>query len=104
MSVALLIGSSDAEGAGQLVPIATESVFVQYWLPAATQLQLRWVPLLRRGIPITRSNIAPILDELGQLRAYFVVNNVPEVVSRIDGLAETLAHFEGCGDLDLWIG
>ena len=102
MTVALLIERRGVNGGvdrcDRLVPIATASVFTEYWQPAAAQLRLRWVPLLQTGIPIERADVAPILEELSQLRAYFASTEAAAgdsitslLVLRIDRLAEELA-------------
>jgi hypothetical protein len=65
MSVGLLIRKRGQDRAqGRYVPVATEEVFVQHWVPACRSLGLSWVPLFETGVQVAGDDIEAVLAEL----------------------------------------
>jgi len=65
MSVQLTYRSTD--GANQLVPIASERIFEEYWQPLAVDLGLAWVPLFQGGVPIAESDLPQVIREVSAI-------------------------------------
>ncbi len=63
MSVALLI-TKEKEGRDELVPIATESGYINLWMPVIRQLKLEWMPLFQTGISLEAEDLPRVLKEL----------------------------------------
>lgn len=87
MSVALLVESPLGN---QLTPIATEAVFAQYWLTAALELGLRWVPLFQSGLPIPLADRDDVLTELRCLRQHWVARGEAALTERLERLIGAL--------------
>lgn len=64
MSVALVVEQVDGEAPDRYIPVATESFFLRYWLPAIKQLRFVWLPLMQPGLPITEEDLPAVLAEL----------------------------------------
>ncbi len=86
----------------QVIPIATERVFVDYWRPLAHKLGLVWVPLFQSGLTVTEDDIAPIVQELTTLKQALAVDDhgVPQDISdqmgsRLHTLIMELEHLHG---------
>lgn len=109
MSVSLLITSATDGQRGRMLPIASEQIFNQYWVPAATRLKLEFVPLFQTGLPVNREDIPYILDELQQLRTFFETQQVASgttltLIERVDGLAHMLEGLLHTSSEDIYIG
>jgi len=72
MSVSLLINQHNNTDETRIVPIATESIFSEFWRPAASQLNLQFVPLFQSGLPINKEDLFIIIEELRKLKLYFI--------------------------------
>ena len=77
MSISLSISYNDPERVSDLIPIATHDAFYSCWLPACSQLELKWIPLFRTGYPainLDLETLPEVIDELQCLMAYLAEN------------------------------
>ena len=65
MSVSLMISNpiNDEEN-NFIVPIATEKVFQNFWMPIIENLDLKWVRCFQSGIEIEREDLDFVLQDL----------------------------------------
>ncbi|MDP2316560.1 MAG: hypothetical protein Q8P41_26945 [Pseudomonadota bacterium] len=109
MSVAALFEGPAAEAIGcEYIPVATEAVFEELWVPACGTLGLRWVPCFQSGIPITSEDLPDVIDELDRLRCWVAdhaeVDTRQWWLDRIDRLRSALHRVRDVAEPDVWIG
>lgn len=112
MSVSLLITKNGSSDQDRIIPIATESMFSDLWIPAALQLKLRYVPLFQSGLFIEREDISEVIAELISLRSFFAqhlgikdLNDLSvHLISRIDSLIDNLLQLEKDTAATIYIG
>lgn len=107
MAISLSIQRKGQPENAETVPVATLAVFDQYWAPAVRDLNLRWVPLFRTGIPVQPEDVDPIVGELKILRRSMAAlpGQAPEIVlPRIDRLISELESTGSDPDIELYIG
>ena len=116
MAISLLVTHPDTGREDELVPVATQDVFNRYWLPAARQLDLKWVPSFQPSLDLEHEELATVLpdllEELGQLRRLMAVeppSYVPReqaraIAARIDGLSAALERALRDPDAEIDIG
>jgi hypothetical protein len=71
MSVAVLISYLDSSRSETYLPLATEKVFAEHWLPAAAALGCVWIPTFQTGASIPLEELPTIRAEFEQLRDHF---------------------------------
>lgn len=71
MSIAVLISYRDRSRGETYLPLATERVFAEHWLPAASALGCVWIPLFQTGTSISLEELPTVRAELEQVRDYF---------------------------------
>ncbi|MBM7844982.1 hypothetical protein [Herpetosiphon giganteus] len=62
MSIGLLL--TDLNDKTSFLPIATEAVFNQGWLPIINQANLEWMRLFQTGLAVEQADLASILAEI----------------------------------------
>ena len=65
----LLIKYTNPDRQAELIPVAGQRSFDQYWMPASTEIGLKWIPLFG-ALQIEQENIPDIVDELTQLEHF----------------------------------
>jgi hypothetical protein len=105
MSVVLIVRAAGADGE-LVVPIATQQVFDDVWVPAARVLGLEWVPAFAAGVPVGGEDVPAVLAELHRLAAAFAQRPpAAAVTERLAQLVGTLTALqEGGADFDAYIG
>ena len=104
MSVALLVENPPDNT--RLVPVATERVFTEYWQPACSALNLKWVPCFQTGIELAQEDLPLVVEELAQLKCWIESAQNEElapVKSRIENLISELGQLRGT-TAKIWIG
>lgn len=91
------------------IPLATESIFDNYWEKAANQLNLVWVPVFSSGIIIEYEDLPFIINELN-----LIINWVKDHVThletqkalsnRIEYILENLSVIFKQKNIQLYIG
>jgi hypothetical protein len=89
--------------------VATEDVFAAYWLPAAAELGLVWMPLFQTGTTVAVEDFAEVLGEFEQLRDHFA--RMPDDAAMIEHVRQRslwvsteLARLDPGTIRDLFIG
>ena len=78
------------------IPVANEDFFNKFWLPAAEELGLKWIPAFSAGMDVTKEDVPDILDELNELKKWATASsklNQDEkkyMITRIEIFEETL--------------
>lgn len=108
MSVALLI-TRKKDGKDELIPIATESVFIGMWNPIIRQLKLEWMPLFQTGVPVEAEDMVPVIKEVEafiDLVSKILANrpDYSEVHARAVNLLKYLIELKENGFEELYIG
>ena len=87
------------------LPIATEAVCQQTWLPACTALGLQWVPLFESGLPLTKADRPFVLEELKRFEGWVRSNAADaEPADRAQTLARALAKVTFDSGVSVYIG
>ena len=110
MSIAVVITFRNEGAAGpSYLPVATENIFSSYWLPAAAQLNLVWMPLFQSGTAVAIEDFPEVRAEFEQMRDHFA--RAPEDAAMIEHLRERsrwlsaeLARLDPANIRDLFIG
>ncbi|EGO62382.1 hypothetical protein [Acetonema longum] len=77
-------------------PVAVEKFFNEFWLPAAEELGLKWIPTFSAGMDVTKEDVSEILDELSRLKKWakkhqqMSQDDRTYMISRIELLEERL--------------
>jgi hypothetical protein len=112
MSVSLFIKYQTVGKETDLVAIATEKIFEEYWQPASATLGLKWIPLFQVGLPLNAQDVPDIEDELLLLKEKVssgAIATIPEsiaklIVSRIDELIPALRKVQENPDAEGYVG
>jgi len=96
MSIGFLLLAEHGEQEDQLIPVASESVFIRYWKPAAAQLKLRWLSRLQTGCLVASADVPPIQRELDLMRRHLIetqpdAETTHQIVARISVLSRELS-------------
>jgi hypothetical protein len=107
MSIALLIEYQDSNK-NELVPVATEESFKEYWLPAVSRLSLEWIPLFETGVPLAYEDIGDVCRELEMIITWMERSREPDVpaavIYRARNLLEKLTILRARPECELYIG
>ncbi len=110
MSIALIVQGQPHLEDTRCVPIATEEVFRQFWLPASEELGLAWVPLFEGGLPITTADLPCVIADLELLRNHWrwsdsgARGHSERLLERLDPLLEELKSLLANVEVDAYIG
>lgn len=52
------------------IPVATESFYRQYWVPAIADLDLQWLALFENGVDVEQEDIPAVLGEVSRLKEW----------------------------------
>ena len=73
MSVSLMISNPINENAEYFhLPISTERVFEDHWMPIITELDLKWVRCFQGGIELEKEDIEEVLKELKKMQNWII--------------------------------
>lgn len=111
MSVCLMISNPISENEEYFhLPISTERVFKDHWLPIIAELDLKWVRCFQCGIELNKEDIEEVLREIDKMQNWITVykNNDrgKHMLERLKNLNETLLYFlnDSRDDLKIYIG
>jgi hypothetical protein len=107
VSIALLIMNRGADPeSGRLVPVATHAAFMAVWMPGASSLGLRWVPLFETGVVLESADLPDVIRELRAMHDWFVEHELDvSVVKRVDVLIDELMGLgSSVADVEISIG
>ena len=111
MSVSLIISNPiNKEESDFNIPISTERVFQEYWLPIIELLNLQWIKCFQSGIELEKEDLLSVLKELMEIKIWLVndTNDIKEkqIIERVDNLIKELIElFENTRDnLKVYIG
>lgn len=111
MSVSLMISNPQTEVEESVnIPISTERVFQDYWMPIIEKLDLKWARCFQSGIEIEVEDLVPVLTDLRKIRLYVLSymegEQKEQIINRIDNLCEELNKiFDGRRpDIKVYIG
>ena len=95
MSVCLMISNPiNKNEEAYYVPISTERVFREYWMPIIIDLDLQWIKCFQSGIEIEKEDFNFVLEELMKICEYINERCHNEeskrIVERIDNLSKEL--------------
>lgn len=95
MSVALHIQPGD-DSPARLVPIATEAVNAEEWLPVADSLGTKWLQRFQVGAEFDRAEATEIVSEFTSASEQFAAVGKPHLAARaqavIEALRDAVAH------------
>jgi hypothetical protein len=75
MTVAILLSDPQTQADESFyVPVAGQSTFTEFWVPAAESLGLFWMPLFETGVPISWARIPIVRQEFVATRDWFDTN------------------------------
>lgn len=111
MSVSLMISNpiNDREKYFNL-PISTEGVFQDHWMPIITELDLEWIRCFQSGIELDKEDIELVLAELEKMHNWIVTYKDNErgeqMLERLKSLNETLIEILNTSrkDIKVYIG
>ncbi len=109
MTVSLVKKSRRRADCIEVVPIATNSFFEQWWLKGARELELTLVPTLWDPYFLNDDERLQLLHELESLRCWAAANPIgnqlsaDDMVQRIDALSKSLEH-DTCEDFTFCFG
>lgn len=73
MSVSLMISNPINENEEYFhLPISTERVFEDHWMPIITELDLKWVRCFQGGIELEKEDIEEVLKELKKMQNWII--------------------------------
>jgi hypothetical protein len=95
MSVAVIIDDPVTDDQRLVsIPVASEQVFNELWIPASQELGLEFVPLFLGGVVIGKEELDDVLLELSKLKAWTMdqvqTEEINQMRSRIDRLIDEL--------------
>src|SRR5689334_9964424 len=100
MSVAVMVLDEGGPGQHRLVPLATQRLFVEQWLPLCSRLNLRFVPLFESGINLERGDLPVVRSELELLQQHVERHGTPAttwMLERIQVALQVLKEAEQQG-------
>ncbi len=75
MSVSLIISNPvNRREENFNVPISTEKVFQEYWMPIIDELDLKWARCFQSGIEIEKEDLEFVLKDLIDIQEWLVKN------------------------------
>lgn len=111
MSVSLMISNPINEDEEYFhLPISTERVFEDHWMPIIAELDLKWARCFQGGIELEKEDIEEVLEELKKMQNWIITykNNDrgKHMLERLNNLNETLFDFlnNSRDDLKIYIG
>lgn len=111
MSVSLIISNpiNDKERNFNL-PISTERVFRDHWMPIIIELDLKWVRCFQSGIELEKEDIVLVLKDLEKMHHWITTYKDNErgeqMIERLKSLNETLIEIlnHSRKDMKVYIG
>ena len=111
MSVSLIISNPvNEQESSFIVPIATEKVFQDYWLPVIEELDLNWLRCFQSGMEIEKEELEFVLKDLVQMqkgiKRYMNSERGIQINERLKNLCKELVDvFNGSrSDVKVYIG
>ncbi|MDR9855849.1 hypothetical protein RJP21_19730 [Paenibacillus sp. VCA1] len=56
------------------IPVATESFYRKYWVPAIRELNLQWIALFENGVDLEQEDLPAVLGEVSRLKEWAQAN------------------------------
>ncbi|MBK5073795.1 hypothetical protein I2492_13380 [Budviciaceae bacterium CWB-B4] len=110
MSIGIMIDEpKNEEEKSFFIPVATEKTFNEYWLIAAQELKLQWVPIFSTGVVVDQDDLLVVINELNAIRIWIMthitnIENQKELLNRIDYIIKKLFEIVKNKDIKLYIG
>ncbi len=111
MSVGLIICNPiNDEESNYNVPIATEKVFQNFWMPIIENLDLRWVRCFQSGIEIEREDLEFVLKDLKAMQKWINIymnsERGTQMIERLEILSKELIDIfnSSRSDVKVYIG
>jgi len=111
MSVCLIISNpNNVVEEKYNIPISTEKVFQEYWMPIIEKLDLKWARCFESGIEIEKEDLEPVLRDLEEIKSWIDTHMKTErgdqIIERIDNLCEQLSSIfnDVRADVKVYIG
>lgn len=110
MSIAIMIDNAkNGEELLFYIPIATETVFKKYWLSAAQEFKLKWIPIFLTGILVTEEDFPEIISEFNLVKRWVDKQLIDSeikagLLARIDYIIKKLPDAFKQKDVKLYIG
>lgn len=111
MSVSLMISNAvNIEEENLNIPISTEKVFQDNWIPIIEKLNLKWIRCFQSGIELEKEDIEAVLKELDTMQVWVYENmntdRGKQMIVRIDNLSKALIKIfkETRNDIKVYIG
>ena len=111
MSVSLMISNPINENEEYFhLPISTERIFEDHWMPIITELDLKWARCFQGGIELDKEDIKEVLKELDKMQKWITIykNNDrgKHMLERLKNVNVALLDFinNSRGDLKIYIG
>lgn len=75
MSIAAMILNSEDEFEKKFfIPVASEAFFEECWIPAITELNLKWVNVFSVGLDMEKEDLPNVMNELSQIKEWSKAN------------------------------
>lgn len=109
MSIGLLVCYRDREREDRLVSVASDAVFLDFWIPICSELGLRWLPRFSTGWLLSAQDAPHLLEELRRLERYLSCGETHAEISahmlgRISSLVRELIEIQNNSHIDAYIG
>lgn len=105
MSVAIVVSFKSPDRAPLYVPVATEALFSNAWLPAAERLGLSWVPRFELGADVPPADLPAVRAEIARVRAALAHRrDAPSLLPRVDSILDALADIDPAEVATIFIG
>lgn len=111
MSVSLLISNPINEQESNFnVPISTEKVFQDYWMPIIEELDLKWVRCFQSGIELEKEDLEFVLKDLAKMQnwinEYMNSERGGQLIERLENLCKELVDIsnDSRSDVKVYIG
>ena len=111
MSVAMMISNPvNDEEKIFYIPISTEKVFHDYWMPIIEELDLKRAKYFQIGIEIEKKDLKSVLKELAEIQAWIVkyMNSErgEDMIERLENLTKGLMKIlnSSRSDIKVYIG
>lgn len=89
------------------MPVATEGVFREHWLPGALALGLVWLPQFETGVNVGEDDLPAVQEELRALERWLIANapgSADLVLPRIARLIDVLGSLPPLQEGQAFIG
>lgn len=109
MSIVLLYGYSGVEDR-EMVPVAAQATFRNYWKPACELLGLEWILSFETGAFVEVERVGEVVCEFRKFRDWvegrsgWSEDDKARVVARVEAVVSGLEAAAKIPDVEIWIG